>query len=149
MGDKEEVKPNILEEVVRAENASERHVTGAEDLLSAMSAMSIEEVKPEAKKPHKTRWQPIFIACCCLLAVVIAGLSFLHVDAKINAVVKDLNTLKAQRTAPDTKEQLAAEMQDLKATNAQLRAEVKKIKDTIEALKARKENVAPAQRKRR
>jgi hypothetical protein len=152
MGDKEEIKSNILDEVVGEKNASATHKTGAEDLLSAMSAMSNEDVKPEIKKPHKTRWQPIFIACCCLLAIVAAGLGFLHLDTKINAVVKDLSTMKAHVTAPDTKGQLAAvtaEMRDLKVANAQLRAEVKKIRDTVEASKARKEAVAPAQRKRR
>jgi hypothetical protein len=40
-------------------------------------------------------------------------------------------------------------MKDLKATNAQLHAELKKVRDTLEALKSKKENVAPVQRKRR
>jgi len=60
-------------------------------------------------------------------------------DTEIDAVARDLNTLKARMTAPDTKEQRAAvtaEMEHLKATKTQLRAEVKKIRDPLEALKA-------------
>jgi hypothetical protein len=67
--------------------------------------------------------QQIFIACCCILAIAAAGKGFFYLDIKINAVVKDINTLKARVTAPDTREQFAAvtaEMKDLKATNAQL-----------------------------
>jgi cell division protein FtsB len=99
------------------------------------------------------------MACCCIFAIAAAGIGFLYLDAKISAVqsavgsaVKDLSTLKARMTAPDTKEQLAAvtaEVEHLKATNTQLRAEVKKIRDTLEVLKARKNNVVSAQRKRR
>jgi len=63
----------------------------------------------------------------------------LYLDTEINAVARQLNTLKARMTAPDTKEQRAAvtaEVEHLKATKTRLRAEVKKIKDPSEALKA-------------
>jgi septal ring factor EnvC (AmiA/AmiB activator) len=148
MGDKEEIKANVLEKVVSEKNASAGHMTGAKDLLSAMSAVNNQDATPETKKPPKTRWQQIFIACCCMLAIAV----FLYLDLKINAVAKDINTLKARVTAPDTREQFAAvtaEMKDLKATNAQLHAELKKVRDTLETLKSKKENVAPVQRKRR
>jgi len=158
MGNKEEIKANTFEKVILEKNASARNITGAEDLLSAMGN---EHIKSDTKKPRKTRWQwqQIFIACCCIFAIAAAGIGFLYLDAKISAVqsavgsaVKDLSTLKARMTAPDTKEQLAAvtaEVEHLKATNTQLRAEVKKIRDTLEVLKARKNNVVSAQRKRR
>ena len=152
MGNKEEIKANILEEVAREKNASAGHMTGAKDLLSAMGAVSNQDATPETKKPHKIRWQQILVACCCLLAIAAAGIGFLYLDTKINAVAKDLNTPKAHVIATDTKKQLAAvtaEVEHLKATNTQLRAEVKNIRDTLEALKARKNNVVPAQRKRR
>ena len=148
MGDKEDVKPNVLEGFVSEKNAPVGHMTGAKDLLSAMSTVSNQNATPETKKPSKTRRQQIFIACCCILAMAV----FLYLDLKINAVAKDINTLKARVIAPDTTERFAAvtaEMKDLKATNAQLHAEVKKIRDTLEALKAKKENVAPVPRKRR
>jgi septal ring factor EnvC (AmiA/AmiB activator) len=152
MGNKEEIKPTVLEEVVREKNASTGHMTGAKDLLSAMGAVSNQVSAPKTKELHKTRWQQIFIACCCILAIAAAGKGFLSLDSKINAAVKDINALKARVTPPDRKEEFAAltaEIKDLKATNAQLHAEVKKIRDTLEVLKAKKENVAPVQRKRR
>ncbi len=152
MGDKEEIKPNVLEKVVSEKNASAGHMTGAKDLLSAMSAVSNQDATSETKKPHKTRWQQIFIACCCILAIAAAGKGFFYLDIKINAVAKDINTVKARVTAPDTKEQFAAvtaEVEDLKATNTQLRTEVKKIRDTLEALRARKNNVVSAPQRRR
>ena len=65
--------------------------------------------------------------------------------------VKDLNTLKAQVTATDTRGQLAsvtAGMKDLNATNTQLRAEVEQIRETFETLKAKENNLVSAQRKR-
>ena len=158
MGDKEEIKANVLEKVVSEKNASAGHMTGAKDLLSAMGAVSNQDATPETKKPHKIRWQQILVACCCLLAIAAAGIGFLYLDTKINAVqssvgsaVKDLNTLKAQVTAADTKAQLAtvtAEAKDLKTTNTQLRAEVEQIRDTLEALKVKKNNIVSAQRKR-
>jgi cell division protein FtsB len=157
MGNKEEIKANSFEKVLMAKKASARDMTGAEDLLSAMGN---EDIKSDTKKPHKTRWQrqQILVACCCLLAIAAAGIGFLYLDTKINAVqssvgsaVKDLNTLKAQVTAADTREQLAAvtaEMEDLRATNTQLRDEVERLREAFETSKARKNNVVPAQRKR-
>lgn len=159
MGNKEEIKANILEEVVREKNASAGHMTGAKDLLSAMGAASNQDATPETKKPCKIPWQQILVACCCILAITAAGIGFLYLDTKISAVqsavgavVKDLNTLKSQVITTDTKEQLAAvtaEVEHLKATNTRLQTEVKEIRDTLEALKARKNNVVPAQQKRR
>ena len=157
MGNKEEIKANSFEKVLMAKKASARDMTGAEDLLSAMGN---EDIKSDTKKPRKTRWQwqQIFIACCCIFAIAAAGIGFLYLDTKINAVqssvgsaVKDLNTLKAQVTAADTREQLAAvtaEMEDLKTTNTQLRDEVERLREAFETSKARKNNVVPAQRKR-
>ena len=137
-------------------SASVRYMTRAEDLLSAMSD---EEVKPETKTPHKAHWQQIFMACCCILVIAAVGKGFLHLDNGISTVesavgstVKDLNTLQAEVTVADTKEQFAtvtAEVEDLKATNTQLRAEVEQIRETFETLKAKKNNIVPAQRKRR
>jgi septal ring factor EnvC (AmiA/AmiB activator) len=98
------------------------------------------------------------VTCCGILAIAAAGKGFLYLDNGISTVesavgsaVKDLNTLKAQVTAADTKEQLAtvtAEAKDLKTTNTQLRAEVEQIRDTLEALKVKKNNIVSAQRKR-
>ena len=137
-------------------SASARHLTGTEELLSAMSN---EDVKPERKRSNGTLWQYILMACCCILVIAAAGKGFLYLDNEINtvqsavgSVVKDFNTLKAQVTAADTREQIAAanaEIEDLRMTNAQLRAEVKEIRDTLETVKARKNNASPAQRKRR
>jgi hypothetical protein len=137
-------------------SASARHLTGTEELLSAMSN---EDVRPESKKSHGTLWQYIVMACCCILVIAAAGKGFLYFDNEVNtlqsavgSVVKDFNTLKAQVTAADTREQIAAanaEIEDLRVTNAQLRAEVKEIRDALEAVKARKQNASPAQRKRR
>jgi len=151
MGTKEEMKANILEEIVVAKKAA-RPMTGTEDLLNAMSN---EDAKPEIKKAHKTRWQRIVVACCCIVAVGAAGKGFLFLHTEVGAVqsaiglaVKDLGTLKAQLATTDTKERLAAataEVEGLKAANTRLRAEVKEIRDTLEALKARKNNVGPAQ----
>ena len=166
MGNKEELKTTILEAVVREKNASARHMTGTEDLLKAMNSvdskadMNSVEAKPETKKPHKTHWQQIVIACCCILAIAAAVKAFLYLDTEIGTVqsavgsaIKELNTLNAQRTAvADTKEQLAAvtaEIKDLKAINTQLRAEVKEIREAFEVSKAKKNNVVPAQQKRR
>jgi len=137
-------------------SASTRYMTRAEDLLSAMSD---EEVKPETKTPHKAHWQQIFMACCCLLVIAAATKGFLYLDTEIStaqsavgSTVKDLNTLKAEVTAADTKEQIAAataEIEDLRVSNTQLRAEVREIREALETLKARKTNVASIQRKRR
>ena len=149
---KEESKPTVLEGFVRAKNASARHMTGTEDLLSAMSAKSNQDATPETKKPRNIRWQWILVACCCILAIAAAVKAFLYLDTKISAAVKELSALEAQLATTDTKGQLAAvtaEMKELKATNTQLRAEVKEIRDALEALKARKNNVVPAQPKRR
>ena len=137
-------------------SASARHLTGTEELLSAMSN---EDVRPERKRSNGILWQYILMACCCILVIAAAGKGFLYLDNEINtvqsavgSVVKDFNTLKAQVTAADTREQIAAanaEIEDLRVTNAQLRAEVKEIRDTLETVKARKNNASPAQRKRR
>jgi cell division protein FtsB len=137
-------------------SASVRHLTGTEELLSAMSN---QEVKPEKKRSYKIFLQYILMAFCSILAVAAVGKGFLYLDNEVSTVqsavgsaVKDLNTLKAQVTATDTKEEIAstnAEIQDLRATNTQLRAEVKEIRDTLEALKVKKTTVALAQRKRR
>ncbi len=137
-------------------SASVRHLTGTEELLSAMSN---QEVKPEKKRSYKIFLQYILMAFCSILAVAAVGKGFLYLDNEVSTVqsavgsaVKDLNTLKAQVTATDTKEEIAstnAEIQDLRATNTQLRAEVKEIRDTLEALKVKRTTVALAQRKRR
>jgi cell division protein FtsB len=137
-------------------SASIRHLTGTEELLSAMSN---QEVKPEKKRSYKILVQYILMAFCSILAVAAAGKGFLYLDNEVSTVqsavgsaVKDLNTLKAQVTATDTKEEIAAanaEIEDLRATNTQLRAEVKEIRDTLETLKAKKTTVALTQRKRR
>jgi hypothetical protein len=143
------------EEVVMEKSASTSYMTRAEELLSAMSE---QEVKPEKKRFYKILMQNILVACCGILAIAAAGKGFLYLDNGISTVqsavgstVKDLNTLKAQVTAADTREQLAtvtAEVEDLRATSAQLRAEVGQIRDAFEALKTKKNNVVSAQRKR-
>ena len=151
MGNKEEIKANTFEKVLMAKKASARNMTGTEDLLSAMSTVSNQDATPETEKAHKARWRQIFVACCCILAIAAAVKAFLYLDTEISAVVKELNMVEAQAAMTNTKEQLAvtAEMKDLKATITQLRAEVNEIRDTLEALKARKNNVVPAQPKRR
>jgi cell division protein FtsB len=132
------------EEAVMEESAWTRYETRAAELLTAMNNqevkpdMSNEEAKPEKKRSYKILLQNILMTCCCLLAIAAVGKGFLHLDNGISTVgsavgsaVKDLNTLKAQMTAADTKEQLAAvtaEMKDLKATNTQLQAEVEQIR---------------------
>ena len=146
------------------ESAWTRYETRAEELLSAMGNQEVkpdtgdQEAKPEKKRFYKILLQNILMACCCGLAIAAVGKGFLYLDNGISTVesavgsaVKDLNTLKAQVTAADTKEQLAAvtaEAKDLKTTNTQLRAEVEQIREAFEMLKARKNNVVPAQRKR-
>ena len=99
------------------------------------------------------------MACICIFTIAAAAKGFLYFDTEIGTVeyaigsaVKDLNTLKAQVTATDTREQLAAvttEIEDLKVTNTQLRAEMREIKEALETLKTRKNTVVSAQRKRR
>jgi cell division protein FtsB len=142
-------------EVVMEKSASVSYTTRAEELLSAMSE---QEAKPEKKRLCKIPLQNILVTCCGILAIAAVGKGFLYLDNGISTVqsavgstVKDLNTLKAQVTAADTREQLAAvtaEAKDLKTTNTQLRAEVEQIRDTLDALKAKKTNVVSAQRKR-
>jgi len=137
-------------------SASARRLTGTEELLSAMSN---EEVQPETRKPRKTYWQHILMTCCCILVIAAAGKGFLYLDTEIStaqsavgSTVKDLNTLKAEVTAADTKEQIAAataEIEDLKTTNTQLRAEVEQLREAFETSKARNNNVVSMQRKRR
>ena len=137
-------------------SSSARRLTGTEELLSVMNN---EELKSGARKSHKSGWQQILMACFCIFAIAAAAKGFLYLDTEISTVqsavgsaVKDLNTLKAQVTAADTKEQLAAvtaEAEDLKVTNTQLRAEMREIREALETLKTRKSNVAPAQRKHR
>ena len=146
------------------ESAWTRYETRAEELLSAMNNQEVkpdisnEKVKPEKKRFYKILLQNILVTCCGILAIAAVGKGFLYLDNGISTVesavgsaVKDLNTLKAQVTAADTKEQLAtvtAEAKDLKTTNTQLRAEVEQIRDTLEALKVKKNNIVSAQRKR-
>ena len=131
-----------------------RYETRAEELLSAMNNqevkpdMSNEEVKPEKKRFYKIPLQSILVTCCGILALAALGKVFLYLDNGISTVesaagsaVKDLNTLKAQVTAADTREQLAtvtAEVEDLRATNTQLRTEVEQIREAFEASKAKK-----------
>jgi len=152
MGNKEEIKANTFEKVLMAKKAAARNMSGAEDLLSAMGVTSNQDATPEIKTPHKTHWQQIFTVCCCILVIAAAAKAFLYLNAEISAVVKELSALEARLATTDTKGQLAAvtaEMKDLKATNTHLQAEVNEIRDTLEALKARKNNVVPAQPKRR
>ncbi len=155
MGNKEEIKANTFEKVLMAKKAAARNMTGAEDLLSAMSATSNQDATPETEKPHKshkTYWRQILLACCCVLAIAAAVKGFLYLDTEISAVVKELGALEARLATTDTKGQLAAvtaEMKDLKATNTHLQAEVNEIRDTLEVLKAKKNNVVPAPQKRR
>jgi hypothetical protein len=153
-----------FEEVVMEESAWTRYETRAEELLSAMNNqevkpdMSNEEVRPEKKRLYKILLQNILVTCCGILAVAAVGKGFLYLDNGISTVgsavksaVKDLNTLKAQVTATDTRGQLAsvtAGMKDLNTTNTQLRAEVEQIRETFETLKARKNNLVSVQRKR-
>ena len=137
-------------------SASTRYETRAEGLLRAMSN---QEVEPEKKRSYKILLQYILIAFCSILAIATVDKGFLYLDNGIRTLqsaagsaVKDLNALKAEVTAADTREQLVAvtaEVGDLKATNTQLRAEVEQIRDTFEALKARKDNIVAAQRKHR
>ena len=141
-----------------------RYETRAEELLSAMSNQEVkpdisdQKAKPEKKRSYKIPLQNILVTCCGILAVAAVGKGFLYlgngistVESAVGSAVKDLNTLKAQVTAADTKEQLAtvtAEAKDLKTTSTQLRAEVEQIRDTLEALKVKKNNIVSAQRKR-
>jgi hypothetical protein len=151
MGNKEEIKANTFEKALMAKKASARNMTGAEELLSAMGAVSDQDATPESKKSYNIRWQWILVTCCCILVIAAAVKAFLYFDTKIGAVAKELNMVEAQAAMTNTKEQLAvtAEIRDLKATITQLRAEVNEIRDTLETLKARKNNVVPAQPKRR
>jgi len=136
--------------------ASARRMTGTEELLSVMGN---QEVKTEAKEPRKTHWQQIVMACLCMLAIAAAGKGFLYLGTEISEVqsavgsaVRDLGSLKAELTATDTKQQIAniaAEIEELKATNIALQAELKEIKGTFETLLAKKNNLVAAQRKRR
>jgi hypothetical protein len=144
---REEAKPEAKRQI---------YLTGAEDLLSAMGK---EDVKSETKKPRKTYWQTILMTCCCILVIAAAGKGFLYLDTEIStsqsaieSAVKGLNTLKAEVTAADTREQLVAvtaELEDLKATTTHLRAELWEITEAFETLKTRKNGPASAQRKRR
>ncbi len=142
-----------------------RYETRAEELLSAMGNQEVkpdtgdQEAKPEKKRFYKVLLQNILVTCCGILAIAAAGKGFLYLDNGISTVesavgsaVKDLNAFKAQVTAADTREQLAAvtaEVGDLKTTNTQLRAEVEQLREAFETSKAKKNNIVPAQRKRR
>jgi cell division protein FtsB len=120
--------------------------------------MSDQEAKPEKKRLYKILLQNILVTFCGILAIAAVCKGFLYLDNGISTVqsavgstLKELNTLKAQVTAADTKEQFAAvtaEMKDLRATNTQLRAEVEQIREAFETLKAKKNNIVAAQRKR-
>jgi hypothetical protein len=136
-------------------SASAKYMARADQLLSAMSN---QEVEPEKKRSYKILLQNILVTCCCILVIAAVGKGFLYLDNGISTVhsavgsaVKDINTLKAQVTTADTREQLAAvttEVEDLRATNTQIRAEVEHIREAFETLKARKNNIVSAQRKR-
>ena len=146
------------------ESAWTRYETRAEELLSAMNNQEVkpdmgnEKVKPEKKRFYKIPLQNILVTCCGILALAAVSKVFFYLDNGISTVqsavksaVKDLNTLKAQVTATDTRGQLAsvtAGMKDLNATNTQLRAEVERIRETFETLKAKENNLVSAQRKR-
>jgi FtsZ-binding cell division protein ZapB len=146
------------------ESAWTRYETRAEELLSAMSNQEVkpdtgdQEARPEKKRLYKILLQNILVTCCGILAIAAAGKGFLYLDNGISTVesavgsaVKDLNTLKAQVTAADTRGQLGtvtAEVKDLKATNTQLQAEVEQIRETFETLNAKKNNIVSSQRKR-
>jgi hypothetical protein len=106
MGNKEEIKANIFEKFAMAKKASARNMTGAEDLLSAMSVTSNQDATPEIKTPHKTHWQQIFMVCCCILVIAAAAKAFLYLNAEISAVVKELSALESQLATTDTKGQL-------------------------------------------
>ena len=119
------------------ESAWTRYEIRAEELLSAMNNqevkpdMSNEEVRPEKKRFYRIPLQNILVTCCGILALAAVGKVFFYLDNGISTVesavksaVKDLNTLKAQVTATDTRGQLAsvtAGMKDLNTTNTQLR----------------------------
>ncbi|HUJ89375.1 MAG TPA: hypothetical protein VLX12_04205 [Syntrophorhabdales bacterium] len=141
-------------------NSSARRMTGTEELLRVMSNVENDtETVKSRKAPHKAHWQQVLMACFCILTISAAAKGFIYFDTEISTVrsaaestVKDVNTLKAQVSASDAREQLAAvsaEVEDLKTTNAQLRAEISQIKEAFETLKARKNTVVSAQRKRR
>ena len=88
-----------------------------------------------------------------------AAKGFLYFDTEISTAqsavessLKELNTLKAQVTGADTREQLAvvtAEVEELRATYTHLRAELREIREAFETLKTRKDGAVPLQRKRR
>ena len=137
------------------EHRSGRPLSNAQELLTIMGNG---EVQPETKKPQRTYWQQILMACCCIFVIAALGKSFLYLETEIRTVqstvgstVKNLATLRAEVTATDTRGQIAtvtAELEDLKATNTHLWAEVQQLRETAEALKGRKNN-GPAQSKRR
>ena len=144
---KEEAKP---------EAKRQTYLTRAEDSLSAVGT---EDVKSETEKPRKTYRQTILMICCCILVIAATGKGFLYLDTEISTAqsavessLKELNALKVQVTAADTREQLAAataELEDLKATTTHLRAELREIREAFETLKTRKDGAVPLQRKRR
>ena len=137
------------------EHTSGTRLSNAQELLTIMGNR---EVQPETKKPQRTDWQQILMACCCIFVIAALGKGFLYLETEIGTVqstvgstVKNLATLRAEVTAIDTREQIAtvtAELEDLKATNTQLWAEVQQLRETAEALKGRKNN-GPARSKRR
>ncbi len=136
-------------------SASARRLTGTEELLNAMAN---QEVKPEKKRSYAFILQYILMGACSVLAIAAAGKGFLYLDNEISTMhsmvgsaVKDLNTLKAQVTAADTREGIAAanaEIEDLRTANLQLRAEVREIKDALEGLKAKRSSASPARKRR-
>ena len=152
MGNNEENKPNnVLTEFAKAKNTSPKHMTGPQDLLSAIGGMSRQEPTPEKKKRFKIRWQQILVACGCILAIAAGVKAFLYLDDKIGAAAKEISTVEAQAAGVNTKGYAAitAEIKDLKAANAQLQAQLREIRDTVEMLKAKKNNVVAAPPKRR
>ena len=135
---------------------SARRITGTEELLSVTGS---EEVKQATQKPSKLRWQRLAILCSCAFAIAAAGKGFLYLNSEITSVhsavgsaTSDIDNVKAQVTANDTKEQVAAmsaELEDLKAVNTWLQEEVERIREGLQNLQAKKSNVVSAQRKRR
>ena len=135
---------------------SARRMTGTEELLYAMSN---QEVSSSTRRSHKMPWQQILIACFCVLGIAAAVKGFLYLDTEVSSVqsavgsaTDDLNTLKTQVTSSDTNERLATvndEIKNLKVTNAQLQSEIREMRESLETLRAKKQNVAAPQRKRK
>ena len=135
---------------------SARRMTGTEELLNAMNSQEISSV---TQKPSRRPWQQILITCFCVLSIAAAAKGFLYLDTEVSTVqsaigstANDINALKTQVASSDEKERLTAvnaEIKNLKTTNAQLESEIREIRESLEALRAKKQNLAASQRKRR